>query len=414
MSKPKIVITAGGSNSRFFPLNTQVHKGAVTLLGTAIINRTLKNLVENGFDEIIIVQSRHDQESGYLEKTVTENNKNLNLKFITQLEPKGMGDAILSCQELIEEQFVIISPYHFSGGDLIKKMMGLGAQNCVCLTETATPWLYGIVDFDETKILGIEEKPNRGQEKSKMRLIGCYLLEKEFLTVLKKLPESEYNFEQALDEYIQRQEVKPLIVENQNLSLKYPWHLFQFQSELFSKMTAKIDPTAIVASTAILDESKGPIIIEAGAKVGDFAKIVGPSYLGKNTLVGDYSFIRQTSLEEGSVVGANTEVVRSIILENSTLHFSYLADSIIGPNNQIGAGLITANKRLNRESINTMVKGVKTDTGLTALGIITGDGAKLGIGLNTMPGVLIGSEAKIFPGLTISKNVEHDETIQRS
>lgn len=414
MSKPQIVITAAGSNSRFFPLNTQVHKGAITLLGESFISRTLRSLAEHGFSDAIIVQSERDQESGSLKKAIEACKSNLNIHYVVQKEAKGMGDALLSAREYLTDKFFVIFPDLINAGEIADKMLSANSDATICTTKTTEPWLYGIVEVENGHAKAIEEKPAKGTQKSDLKINGCYLLNQKYLEILSRLPEAEYNFEQALDELFKTESVRVVELEESVFSLKYPWHLFKFQSILFNQLVSKVDPTAEVAKTAILDESKGPIVIEAGAKVGDFAKIVGPSYLGKNTLVGDYSFVRQSSLEESSVIGANTELVRSIILENSTLHFSYAADSIIGPNNQIGAGLITANKRLNRESINTMVKGIKTDTGLTALGIITGDGAKLGIGLNTMPGVLIGSEAKIFPGLTISKNVEHEETIQRS
>ncbi len=414
MSKPKIVITAAGSNSRFFPLNTQIHKGAITLLGESFISRTLKSLEKHGFNEVIIVQSPRDQESGSLKKAIENTHSNINIQYVIQNEAKGMGDAVLSAKEYLTDKFFVIFPDLINAGEIADKMLANSENSVVCTTKTTEPWLYGIVKVENNVAKSIEEKPTKGSEKSDQKINGCYLLDQKFLTILSSLPEAEYNFEQALDELFKVESVKAVELEKSLFSLKYPWHLLKFQNILFSELHSKIDQTATVAKTAILDETNGPIVIEAGAKIGDFVKIVGPSYLGKNTLVGDYSFVRQSSLEEGSVVGANTELVRSIILENSSLHFSYLADSIVGPNNQVGAGIITANKRLNRENVVTMVKGIKTDTGIRALGIITGDGAKLGIGLNTMPGVLIGADSKIFPGLTISKNVEHGETIQRA
>ena len=137
---------------------------------------------------------------------------------------------------------------------------------------------------------------------------------------------------------------------------------------------------------------------------GDFVKIIGPTYIGDNSLIGDYSFVRLSSIEANSTVGANTEVVRSIIMENSSLHFGYLADSIVGQNVKIGAGLITANKRLDRENIKTKIKAEMMSTNLRALGTIIGHGANLGIRVNTMPGVMIAAYSKIMPGSVVSKN----------
>jgi UDP-N-acetylglucosamine diphosphorylase / glucose-1-phosphate thymidylyltransferase / UDP-N-acetylgalactosamine diphosphorylase / glucosamine-1-phosphate N-acetyltransferase / galactosamine-1-phosphate N-acetyltransferase len=414
MSKPKVIILAGGSNSRFFPLNTKVHKGALKLLGKPLISRTLENLVQSGFKDIIIVQSARDAESGSLQQIVDQTNFDLDIELVTQHEAKGMGNALLTVQDKLQDQFAVIFPDLYNAGDLISEMINLGGDGSVCASETKEPWLYGILELNGDKAISIEEKPEKGAEKSNIKTLGCYLLNQKFISILKELPEAEYNFEEALNKTMQESDIKALILQEAIRSLKFPWHLFKLQSILFKNLKSFTASSAKVSQTAIIDDSKGPVVIEDGARIGDFAKITGPCYIGKKCLVGDYSFIRGSNLEEDSVVGAKTEVVRSIIMNNSTLHFGYLADSIIGPNNQIGAGIITANKRLDRANIATIVKGVKTDTNINALGIITGYGAKLGIRTSTMPGVIIGAEAQIYPGQVVSKNVDHNSTLQKS
>lgn len=414
MSKPKVVILAGGSNSRFFPLNTQVHKGAIKLCGKPFIERTLENLAINGYKEVIVVQSARDAETGSLKEVVDSTAIDISVKFITQNEANGMGDALLTVKDYLDDKFAVIFPDLYNAGDLINEMLSLNSEGVICASETHEPWLYGILEMEGDKIISIEEKPEKGKEKSNIKALGCYLLERRFVEILEGLPIEEYNFEKALDIFFKEREVKALVLKQTIRSLKYPWHLFTFQKILFDAHESFTSSSANVSQTAIIDDSKGAVIIENGAKVGDFVKLVGPCYIGKDCLVGDYSFVRGSSIEEGSTIGANTEVVRSIILDNSTIHFGYLADSIIGTNNKIGAGLITANKRLDRDTVKTMVKGIKTDTGLKALGIITGDGANFGIKSGTMPGVLIGSDAKVYPGVIVTKNVEHNTTIQKS
>ena len=414
MSKPKVVILAGGSNSRFFPLNTKVHKGAVNFFGKPLITRTLENLAHNGFKEVIIVQSLRDDENNSLKQVVDQTKHNLEITFITQQESKGMGDALLTVKDQLNDKFAVIFPDLLNGGDLINEMINLNSDGSICASQTQEPWLYGILELDGDKALGIEEKPEKGTEKSNIKALGCYLLNQKFISTLNELPESEYNFEEALSQTMKETHVRALILKESIRSLKFPWHLFNLQKILFSAHKSYTSSSAKVAQTAILNDAKGPIIIEDGARIGDFVKLVGPCYIGKNCLVGDYSFVRQSSMEEDSIIGAKTEVVRSIIMNKSTLHFGYLADSIIGPNNQIGAGIITANKRLDRTNINTMVKGIKTDTGTNSLGIITGELVKIGIRTSTMPGVLIGSGAQIYPGQVVTKNIEHNTTLNNS
>jgi NDP-sugar pyrophosphorylase family protein len=414
MSKPKVVILAGGSNSRFFPLNTKVHKGALKFFGKPMINRTLGNLSQNGFKEVIIVQSARDEESGSLKQVVDQTEHNLDITFITQKEPKGMGDALLTVKDQIGDKFAVIFPDLTNGGDLISEMINLESDGSICASQTQEPWLYGILEMDGDKALGIEEKPEKGTEKSNIKVLGCYLLNQKFISILSGLPVSEYNFEEALNQTMRETNIRALILKEALRSLKLPWHLFNLQRLLFNSHKSYTSSSAKLSQTAILDDSKGPIIIEDGALIGDFVKLVGPCYIGKDCLIGDYSFIRQSSMEEGSVIGAKTEVVRSIIMDKSSLHFGYLADSIIGPNSKIGAGITTANKRLDRTNIITMVKGVKRDTGTNALGIITGEGAQIGVRTSTMPGVLIGAGAQIYPGQVVTKNVEHNATLKNS
>lgn len=93
-------------------------------------------------------------------------------------------------------------------------------------------------------------------------------------------------------------------------------------------------------------------------------------------------------------------------------HLSYIGDSIIGENCNFGAGTITANIRFDKRNIKIMVKDLKVDSGRRKIGVITGDNIQTGINVNFVPGVKIGSNAWISPGLTIYDDVKSDEFIK--
>jgi bifunctional UDP-N-acetylglucosamine pyrophosphorylase/glucosamine-1-phosphate N-acetyltransferase len=188
------------------------------------------------------------------------------------------------------------------------------------------------------------------------------------------------------------------------------WNLLSLNHQLLKKINSYRDPSAEVDDTAIIDESRGAVHIGANATVHAFARIVGPCYIGRDTLVGDYSHVRNSSLEAGATVGAYSEVVRSILLPKSSIHQSYLADSILGFKSQVGAGLITANKRFDRQPVSTKIKGKMVESDVTAFGTVLGHHSKLGIGVRTMPGVLIGSQSLVYPSSTLYHNVDHQET----
>jgi bifunctional UDP-N-acetylglucosamine pyrophosphorylase/glucosamine-1-phosphate N-acetyltransferase len=240
-----------------------------------------------------------------------------------------------------------------------------------------------------------------------------YLLSKSYLDELEKTDVSQYSFEAALDSFLKDHDVRYYKQDTYLASLKYPWHLFEFQQELFTHARSSTAIDAHVSPTAIIDDTHGPVIIESGARIGHATKLLGPCYIGRQAIVGDFSFVRGSSIEAGVVIGAYTEVARSIFLSHSEMHYGYIADSIVGKNVRIGAGLITANKRHDRENIEALVKGEKVDVGRNNLGVMIGDGAKIGVRTTTMPGVMIGSESVVYPGLTLYKNVEKGEVVKK-
>lgn len=406
MSKPPVVILAAGASSRMFPLDKHEHKGLVRLCGKTLLEHTLDNLVAHDFNQVVIVTRAGS--SNHIHQILSNYfSNNLSIEIVEQNEPKGMGDALLTARQHLAGDFAVIAPYHHRAGALLSQMISMSQTNVLLVSSTPTPWQYGIVELDGDRATNLVEKPPQGSEPSNLKVQVLYLLGQQFLEILSGLPADTYNFETALNQLMKETVVKTLKTDDALPSLKYAWNLFNFQHVFLSQLKSSIDPSAQIASKAVLDETHGPIVIEAGAKVGDFTKLVGPTYLGPNTQVGDHCLIRQSCLEAGSRVGAHTEIARSILLQKASIHFGYLADSILGSGVSIGAGLLTANKRLDRQAISTLVKEKFLSTRLKRLGVIIGDQTKVGIGVHTMPGVLIGADTMVMPHQVVARNIDH-------
>jgi NDP-sugar pyrophosphorylase family protein len=408
-----VVILAAGSSSRFFPLTNESHKGTVVLFGKPIIVRTLEKIEKAGFNKAIIVVSSNDMDGKGMSEIISQWPTNIEIIYSRYDNPKGMGDALLSIRDLLPERFAVVFPTVTPIDTIIPEMITHGDQEVLGSSDIEETWLYGILRLDETgRAVEIVEKPPRGEEPSNQKVYGYYVLTQRFLQILSQFPVEEYNFEAALSRLMEQSPVEIAKVPRQRDSLKYPWHLFDFQEMLFDELESYRSPSATIATTAVIDETNGPVFIEDGVTVGHAARIVGPCYLGKNVLVGDFSLIRESSMEADSVAGAYSELVRSIILEDSTYHSGYIADSIIGKHVRIGGGIMTANKRLDRAEVRTMVKGQMVGMGRNTAGVVIGDGAKLGVRVVTMPGVLIGSEAEIYPSVQVLRNVVANGTVE--
>ncbi len=414
MTKPTVVILAGGDNTRAFPFNIDTHKSGITLLGKPLLHHTLHNLAAHGYTKAVVVVGTKDADGRGMSGDATTAQTGVEVKWVTQPIAKGMGNAVLLAQAALEkgQPFAVISPYHFRAGEVLDELLTLPHPNAVCCQETAEPWDYGILEVENNELKGIVEKPAPGTEPSKLKIETIYLLNDAFLDILSQRPDEEYNFESALDVLAKQQPVAVHQLKHPVQSLKYGWHLFPIFHQLLEGRTSNTAASAQIAETALLDDSHGPIIIAEGARINDFAKVVGPAYIGENALVGDYSFIRESSLEANASVGAKTEVVRSIVMPKASVHFGYLADSILGPGAKVGAGIITANKRLDRQTIQVTIKGKRVDTRMKALGILVGARAQLGIRVSTMPGICIGAEALVYPHQVLTHNIDHKEVVK--
>jgi bifunctional UDP-N-acetylglucosamine pyrophosphorylase/glucosamine-1-phosphate N-acetyltransferase len=86
-------------------------------------------------------------------------------------------------------------------------------------------------------------------------------------------------------------------------------------------------------------------------------------------------------------------------------HLSYIGDSIIGTNCNIGAGTVTANLRFDKKNIKVTVKGERLDSKRRKLGAIIGNNVETGINVSIHPGIIIGNDSWIAPGVTVQRDV---------
>lgn len=414
MSKPQVVIIAGGNNSRFFPFDRGTHKGFLSVLGVPLIVRQLRNLRDHGYTDIVLVinpQKQHEQQIQQLLEAYDLSD--ITVTVVVQPEAKGMGDALLAAAPYISGRFTVVSPYHVQAGIVVARLEALPTRSAVVAVETDQPWDYGCLVLDNDRVVGIVEKPERGTEPSTYRVQSLYLLSPDYLEILAQTKEEEYSFESALDTLFGQETVGYALLDKPLPSLKYPWHLFGVAQALFAGLNTRIDPAAAIAPTAVIDDTHGPVIIEAGAQVGHVARIVGPCYIGNNARVGDFSLVRQSVLESESSAGVHSDIARSILFEKASYHGEgFIGDSIIGEQAKIGAALMTANKRFDRQEIRSQVKETKVATGTNALGVILGPRSKVGIRVSTMPGTIVGADSIVYPNQALSGWYAHDTVIR--
>ena len=147
------------------------------------------------------------------------------------------------------------------------------------------------------------------------------------------------------------------------------------------------------------------VVIGSKVKIGNNVIIKSFSHLEKCQIenkveIGPYARIRpDTILKEGSKIGNFVEVKKSVIADRSKInHLSYIGDTSIGFNSNIGAGTITCNYDGFNKNITTIGNNV-----------FIGSNTALVAPLNINDGSIIGA------GSTITKDVAMDSiAVERS
>ena len=402
----KAVILAAGDSSRFWPL-AKKNKSLLEIMGKPLLWFTLESLKRAGMEDVIIVQGPQKD----VERTLRNYNLfNLRIKYVVQGSPKGMGNALWQCKKLLKENFFVLNATKIDAGEIIgkiKKRAGKEKVKSVLAGQKIekTGTIHGVMNLKGDKLLGIVEKPKKGKEPSNIRVVGVYFLSPEFFEVYQGIKKNIYDFEDALSLYAKKYDVRVIAVERTSPSLKHPWHLLGVEKYLFDKfLIKKIDKTAKVSKRATVE---GKVFIGKNTKILEGAVVKGPCYIGDNCLIGNNNLVRDYSnLEKNVVIGAGAEIKDSIFQEGCHTHSGFFGDSIFAQKCTIGAGTVTANRRLNRKAIKSAIKGKKIDTGLGYLGTIVGDNTKIGINVSLMPGVLIGSNCVIGPRSLVMENIK--------
>lgn len=403
------VILAAGESSRFWPLNSQ-HKSLIKVMGRSLIWYTIFGLQKSGIKKITIVQSPEKD----IEKELKHYNfANLEIKYVVQKEPKGTGNALFQAKNLLKESFFILNGDVVNSDEFIKimidKLKKSKAKAVLAGQKTKNPELFGIMKLERDRIVGIIEKPKRGEEPSDVKVVGVYLIEHSFFDYYEKVEKHMYDFEDALSLYVKENKTVVAILDKTETEipafLKLPWHLFNVERYLLDKfLKGKIADSAKIAKNVIIE---GNVYIGENVKVFENAVIKGTCYIGEKSIVGSNSLVREyVNLENDCMIGANVEVARSIFQENTYTHSGYFGDSISGRGCRIGAGTITANIRIDRGEVKSVVKGEKINTGLKSLGVVIGENTKVGINVSLMPGIFIGSNCIIGPHSLVRENIE--------
>ncbi len=402
----KAVLMAAGKSTRTYPLTLTRPKPLLKVANKFILQHNLEQLKETGlFDEFIIIIG---YKGDMIKKQFGKEFEGIKITYIEQKEQLGTGHALMTAKDAVgNSEFIIMNGDDiFFAGD-IKKLAG--EKYAVLVKKVKNPSDYGVYIVEKGFAKKIVEKPE--EFVSDIANIGCYKMDKKvFGFKAEKSKRGELEIVDFVSELMRTDKLRCIEAENW-FPIGYPWDLLAANEFLLSRI--KKDIRGEIEQNVTI---KGEVAIGKGTIIKSNVYIEGPVMIGEHCTIGPNAYLRpSTSIGNNCKIGHEVEIKNCIIMDNSSVpHLSYIGDSILGENVNLGAGTVTANLRHDKGIIRTSmkkevegeVKEELVDTGLVKLGTIVGDNAKLGIKTIIYPGRKVWPGKSTLPGEIVKKDVE--------
>ncbi len=232
----KAILPVAGLGTRFLPASKAIPKEMVTVVDRPAIEYVVREAVEAGIEQIILVthSSKASIENYFdrnfeLETTLEQKKKFDLLKEITDILPKhvsvvsvrqpqplGLGHAVLCAKDIVgNEAFAVLLPDVLVKNQSCDNDLSLmiqrfeQSQAAQIMVEAVPDHLvdqYGIVDVaispneGESAIMqGIVEKPAIGTAPSNLSVVGRYILPAQIMALLENTPRGTGNEIQLTD-----------------------------------------------------------------------------------------------------------------------------------------------------------------------------------------------------------------------
>ncbi|MDP8260578.1 MAG: NTP transferase domain-containing protein [Candidatus Gygaella obscura] len=395
MKNVTTVILAAGKGVR---MKSQLPKVLHTLCGKPLLQYSIDLSLKLGIKPILVLGSQKDSFKDYASS----------FKTVFQIKPKGTADAVKLLKKfshVISSNLVVLyGDISLLRPDTIKNLINSHVKSEAAATVLTTymdnPTGYGRVVRDNlSNILKIAEEKDATLAEKDIKEINTGIVcfkKKVLFSYINKIKSNNSKKEFYLTDIFsifreQRIKINSILLEDctESLGINTQKDLVtaskimrsRIVDDLFEKGVRIIAPETLFIET--------DVEIGTDTVIYPYVVIDRNVQIGANCSIGPFCHIRQGSvIKDNNTIGNFTEIVRSKIGKDGFMkHFSYVGDSILGDNVNVGAGVITANFDGREKSI-TKVK----------------DKAFLGSGTVLVAPVTVGKGAVSGAGSVITKN----------
>ena len=411
------VILAAGKSTRFISNKSKLTQELAGLPVVSHVYNTAKKI--SGKNIIVVCNKENQNELSSLLK---------NCKFVIQKNQKGTADAIEAAKSSIKTQnfIILFGDVPLISDNSLKRLIKnfKNKVGSMIAFKSLKPHGYGRVILEKNKVVEVVEEIHTSKSEKLIELCnsGIMLVNKSiffklikqikfrkikkerYLTDIfeiyfkKKIP---FTFIQAeeeemsgintlldfnkVDKILQKRLVRKFL--NNGVLIKKPETCYfsydtKIQSKVIIEPNVTIRNKVSIKSGSIIknfSDLEG-ILVKENCSIGPHARLRPNSTIGKNCKIGNYVEIKS------SIIGNDTNIS----------HLSYIGDSKVGSQVNIGAGCITCN-----------YDGVKKNK------TFIGNKAFIGSNSSLVAPVKIGNNVKIGAGSVINKDIPRNKLAVR-
>jgi mannose-1-phosphate guanylyltransferase len=315
------MILAGGLSTRLYPLTKQVPKPLVPIAGIPNAEHVIRYLASHGFDEIAI--NVHYLADAIVDRLGDGSRFGVRLEYSHEHELLGSAGGVKKLESFFNDgTFVVVGCDDLTDLPLDRLVDFHHERDAIAtigLVECDEVDQYGVVVLDDRgKIVGFQEKPAKGTERSRLANTGIYVFSPE---IFNRIPaETFYDFGKQVFPDLQiageafygfhargaywsdigtpaeyRRASRDVVLGNVSIP---------------GTRASGADPTASIASEARIE---GPVWIGSGARIEAGATVTGPSVIGDGVTIGAGARVEGSILWEDAAVGDGATLRDAIV-----------------------------------------------------------------------------------------------------
>ena len=385
----KAIILAAGDGTHLRPFSDTRPISMIGVAGRTLLDNTFDLLKRAGVNDIFVVTG-HKKEK-LIEQIQEQDHNGLNLHHVEQKRKLGIGHAVMQVKNKIlpGEYFMLAYGDIMTADNIFSKTLQSFHSfkypvASICLPPSNQ--MFGNVFLNaRMEITKIIEKP-KGNNLGNYVLSGVFILPASFFSLLES---SGNSMEKALKRLVAGEGLRASMWEDDWLDVVYPWEILTA-----NKMIMDSWQETSIAKNATLEANvtlQGIVRVEPGAVIKSGAVLEGPCCVGEGSYIGNNSLVRSyTSIAKNCSVGSGVELKNCVVMDSTQIgRLSFIGDSVLGENVDMGAGCMTVNRNIDWKPISVKNGKGLIKTGMTKLGAFLGDGVVVGAGNTLQPGTVI-------------------------